>query len=84
MLKQEALSARSISSFLERRYVLRSKSVVTVESSTVALRVVKAVRDVLVVVVKAAAEELVATSKRANFDIDTIFVLLNFTVECGL
>lgn len=60
LLTHEALRALSISSFLERRYSLRSKSVATsAASSTVAWRV-KAVRDV-VVVVKAAAEVLETT-----------------------
>lgn len=76
MLLQEALSALSISSFLERRYSLRSKTVATAASSTVALCAVKATRDVLVVVVNAAAQVLVATSKRAYFDIETILVFL--------
>ena len=76
LLLQEAFRAFSISSFLERRYSLRSKSLATVASSTVARRVAKAVRDVLVVVVKAAAEEFATTSIRANLDMDTIFDLI--------
>ena len=72
VLTQEALRAISISSFLERRYSLRSKSVDTVASSTVALCAVKAGRVVLLVLVNAAAQVLVATSIRAYFDIETI------------
>ena len=65
---------------------MRSKTVATAASSTVALCVVKATRDVLVVVVNAAAQVLVATSKRAYFDIETILVFEGGSVEedcCG-
>ena len=72
-LMQEALSALSISSFLDRRYSLRSKSVVTAESSSTVAWRVNAARDDLVVEVKAAAEVEQATKYRANFDMETMF-----------